>query len=44
MTANDSYGTPWECASHAAALKGDATWNGFSGFVWLVRLVPVPGT
>jgi hypothetical protein len=44
LTANDSYGQPWECAPHAAAPRGDATWNGFSGFVWRVRPVPVLGT
>ena len=39
-TANDSYGQPWE-RIHAAAPRGDATWNDSSGFVSLAQPAPV---
>ena len=41
MTANDSYGQPWECVLPRRGLKkGEAAWNGSSGFA--SRELPAP--
>ena len=45
MTANDSYGQPWECVLPRRGLKkGDAAWNGSSGFASREQPAPAPAT